>query len=230
MAGYGGNLTRSALQGLTFNTSDEVEAFLRSLGGGDYRTIKNDINADLGQWQEQNPLTAFGSETAGMVVPGLVGALVPGGQGATVATIGRLGRVMAEPLTVAARRLAPGLLARGNRFVRGGVRGGLATLDELLTGAVQSAGQADRPEDIGPKVEEALLGNFLGSLAVRGLNTAGKKAIALPLLLADRDMGVRRAQAAPLTVPRRRPTALDAMTRVPAPPRMLAAPRRQEPR
>ena len=226
MAGYGGNLLRSGLEGLTFNTSDEVEAFLRSRGGGDYRTIKGDINKDYKRWQDENPLTSFGTETAGMVIPGLVGALVPGGQGATVTTVGRLGRLMAEPVTVATRRCLPGALERGGRLVQGGVRGGLAILDELLTGAVQSAGQADRPEDIMPKVDEALMGNFEGALGVRALNKMGKKAIALPLLLASQDAMAR--QASPLAVRRRQPTALDALTRVPAPPRMLAVRRPQE--
>lgn len=230
MAAYGANLLRSGLQGLTFNTSDEVEAFLRSLGGGDYRTIKNDINADYKRWQEENPLTSFGAETAGMVIPGLVGALIPGGQGATAATVGRLGRVMAEPLTVATRRFLPGVLERGGRLVQGGVRGGLGILDELLTGAVQSAGQAERPEDIMPTVDEALMGNFGGALGVRALNKMGKKAIALPLLLASQDAMARQPPA--LAVRRPQPTALHALTRVPATPPMLAAPvavRRRQP-
>lgn len=226
MAGYGGNLLRSGLRGLSLETSDEVEAFLRSLGGGDYRTIKGDINKDYKRWQDENPLTSFGTETAGMVIPGLVGALVPGGQGATAATVGRLGRLMAEPVTVATRRFLPGALERGGRLVQGGVRSGLGILDELLTGAVQSAGQADRPEDIMPTVDEALMGNFGGALGVRALNKMGKKAIALPLLLSGQDAMAR--QASPLAVRRRQPTALDALTRVPPPPRMLAVRRPQE--
>jgi hypothetical protein len=235
VAGYGGNLLRSGLQGLSLNTSDEVEAFLRAITqrGFPYYATKDAINADLGQWQEQNPVVSLGSEFAGAVVPGLVGAMVPGGQGATAATVGKgamltgkLGRLMAEPVTVATRRLMPGVLERGGRFVQGGVRGGLGILDELFTGAVQSAGQADRPQDIAPKVDEALLGNFEGSLAVRGVNKMGKKAVALPLLLADRD--ARARQPAPLAARRRQPTALDALVRVPAPPRMLAVRRPQE--
>jgi hypothetical protein len=133
---------------------------------------------------------------------------------------------MAEPVTVATRRLMPGVLERGGRLAQGSVRGGLGILDELLTGAVQSAGQAERPEDIMPTVDEALMGNFGGALGVRALNKMGKKAIALPLLLSGQDAMAR--QASPLAVRRRQPTALDALVRVPAPPRMLAVRRPQE--
>lgn len=168
------NGTRSFFEGLTFNNAAEIEAFARAMAQGDpdkYREIKTQIEASYGSWAERNPGPSLAGEFAGALVPGVVGAFVPGGQGATAATaargaplVARVGRAMAEPLTMAVERYAPTLA------VRRGMPTGLALADELGTGVVQSIGAADTLEDAPERVMSDLPENLGFSLAVRGAN------------------------------------------------------------
>ena len=57
MAGYLGNLARSAVGGLTFNNADEMEAAIRAAAQGDlarYAQIKARINAEHERWAQHN--------------------------------------------------------------------------------------------------------------------------------------------------------------------------------
>jgi hypothetical protein len=182
---------RSPLQGLTFNTADEMEAFVRALGGAvargelnlnDYRAIKDDINNRYASWQERNPVSGLVLEGGGALAPGIVAAFVPGGQGVTAASAARVGgltaraapriakvaEAMAEPITLAAKRYRPALAVKRPKS--------LAVADELGTGVVQSAGAADTWRDIPRQVAEDLGLNAAFSGAVRGGNEALKVA------------------------------------------------------
>lgn len=195
MAGYFGNLLRSVGEGLTFNNAGEVEAGFRALANQRnlslsdlqrrYRNTKRQVEGDYAKWGEKNPLMKLGGEFGGMLVPGVIGAFVPGGQTATAATaargaslIPRVARVMAEPVTVAMERYAPRVAA--NLASRGTLaRMLLPVADEALTGAVQSVGSADTMADAPDLVAAQLPENIAGSLAVRGATDLAKKRLAV---------------------------------------------------
>lgn len=78
-------LGRSAAQGLTFGFADEAEAAIRALGDETYEEAVAEIRADLEQFRETNPISAFGAEFAGAIpsAAGLAGlALRSGVRGA----------------------------------------------------------------------------------------------------------------------------------------------------
>ena len=178
---YLGNLVRAAGAGLTFNTADEMEAFVRALAQGDparYREIKNQINANYGRWAEANPKTDLGAQLGGALIPGIAGMFVPGGQVATASTaarfggaLARVGRAMAEPVTVAMERFAPRGAAALSRFAPGVS----PFADEMLTGVAQSVGGADTLSGIPENVVGDLPVNAGFALGVRGLNEGAKK-------------------------------------------------------
>jgi hypothetical protein len=177
MADYLANLGRSVLEGLTFNNAGEIEAAIRAASQGDlnkYRQLKRQVEGDYRRWADKNPGSSLAGEFSGALLPGVVGAFVPGGQGASVSAasmIPRVARAMAEPLTVAAERFAPSLAVRGARV--------LPLADEVLTGAVQSVGSADTLADAPERIAEDMPTNVAGSLAVRGANAALKKRLAV---------------------------------------------------
>lgn len=165
-------------QGLTFGFSDEGEAALRALAQFDpaqYRAIKDRIEAQRRAWAEANPGTAMGAETVGALVPGVVGAFVPGGQAATAGTLARIARVMDAPVERFAARVAPRALSALQSSRLGRLAVGVA--DETATGAAQSAGEARTTQDIPQAVQEAAPMNALASLAVRGATGAGGLAV-----------------------------------------------------
>lgn len=178
---YFGNLARAVGAGLTFNTADEMEAFVRALAQGDparYRALKNQINENYGRWAEANPKADLAAQLGGALIPGVAGMFVPGGQAATASTaarfggaLARAGRAMAEPVTVAMERFAPRGAAAFSRFAPGVS----PFADEMLTGAIQSAGGADTLSDIPENVVGDLPANAAFSLGVRGLNEGAKK-------------------------------------------------------
>lgn len=171
MPGALANFGRSLLEGLTFNNAGEIEAAIRAAAQGDpnkYRQIKAQVDAQYRQWADKNQGAALAGEFAGALAPGIAGAFVPGpGWGATASTAARLGRAMAEPVSVFASRVAP-------RFANARV---MPFLDEALTGAVQSIGSADTMADAPRRIAEDAPVNIAGSLGVRGVNTGIKKGL-----------------------------------------------------
>lgn len=84
---------RTALQGLTFGFADEIEAAIRSLGGGEgqtYEAIRDDIRNRLQAYKEQNPTEAITYETMGALAPTAVALLSGVGTGAGAANVARL--------------------------------------------------------------------------------------------------------------------------------------------
>ena len=170
------NGTRSFFEGLTFNNAGEIEAAIRAAAAQrglsvdeflrNYRSNKTQIEGDYSKWSEANPGPSLAGEFAGALLPGIVGAFVPGGQGATASTVARAGRAMAEPLTMAVERYLPSLAAKR------GMPTALAIGDELGTGIVQSVGAADTMEDAPDRIVSDLPENLGFSLAVRGGNIA----------------------------------------------------------
>ena len=70
---------KTVLQGLSFGSSDEIEAFIRSFGKEDYDTILQTIRDDLSMFQEANPLQALALESSGAVASSIAAAPFTGG-------------------------------------------------------------------------------------------------------------------------------------------------------
>ena len=93
---------RQIFQGLSLNTADEIEAFLRtgSIVGEDYKKVRDEIREKIKAYQTTNPKEAFAYEIGGAVVPTIAAALVPGGQAISAARTANLvrmgGRGLAE--------------------------------------------------------------------------------------------------------------------------------------
>jgi len=83
--------TRALLgQGLGMGWGDEAEAWLRSKAGeGDYEGELNRIRQEYGQYAKENPFVSGASEFVGGALPGVGMMLVPGGQAAGAAQLGR---------------------------------------------------------------------------------------------------------------------------------------------
>jgi hypothetical protein len=159
------NALREFGQGASFGTTDEAEAFLRSLAGGEYRDIKKNIEAERNAWAEANRGRAMAANLAGGLVPGLAGAFIPGGQVGTIGALGRVARVLDAPVERALARMSPQMLERLSAKVL--PRIALGTADEVATGVVQSAGQAETPSDILPTVVENTPSNVMQALGMR---------------------------------------------------------------
>jgi hypothetical protein len=87
---------RATLQGATYSHADEVEAFIRSLlpeslGGGEYRQIKDELTQKLTAYKKQNPGEALTYEIAGALVPSIATMFIPGMQGASLARLATIG-------------------------------------------------------------------------------------------------------------------------------------------
>jgi len=77
-------------QGLGMGWGDEAEAWLRSkLGNEDYESALNRIRKEYGAYSEQHPVASSAGEFAGGFAPGAVMMMVPGGQAAGAAALGR---------------------------------------------------------------------------------------------------------------------------------------------
>ena len=78
--------TRTAFQGLTFGTADEIEARARSLATGrPYSEVLDEIRGGLKAYKEARPGEATAFEIGGALVP----ALLPGGQASLARVAGR---------------------------------------------------------------------------------------------------------------------------------------------
>lgn len=128
---------RSFTQGLTFGFGDEIEAYLRSLGGPqeEYESIRDNIRGKLQEYREANPTASIGLETIGAVAPTALSLLTGVGAGAGAANIGRMatlgGRVprLAQGITTGA--------AYGGLYGAGTAEGGIS---ERLSQAQEFAG------------------------------------------------------------------------------------------
>jgi hypothetical protein len=79
----------SFLQGLSFNTSEEATAALRSLfGGTPYETALEQERASLAQYREQNPIRAGAFEVAGAIPTAIAAGLAAPATGGASAAAG----------------------------------------------------------------------------------------------------------------------------------------------
>lgn len=107
-------ILRQMAQGLTFNTADEIEAYLKTLGGGDREAALRDIRMKLKNYQTAIPIASTAAEIVGSLPLAMVGAPAAGstlvrsaakvaGVGAGMGTASGFGRAEGEFLD----RLAP---------------------------------------------------------------------------------------------------------------------------
>jgi hypothetical protein len=177
---YGANLLRQFGQGLTFGTSDELEAAFRAgiLGQGDYAKLKANLENQRQRWADQNQPAATIAELGGAIIPGVAGAFVPGGQAATASTglrVARAARALDAPLEAALHRFAPRALGA----LQGSKLGALATSlgDEMINGAMYSVGQAPTMSDAPKQVVDDALNNLIVSLGIRTATGGGGLAV-----------------------------------------------------
>ncbi len=84
-----GTKLRAVLQGLSFGSADEIEAFVRSLGGADQQEVLDSIRDNLELYRQADPIGAYGREAGGAIIPGLLAAPFTGGA-SVPATMGRM--------------------------------------------------------------------------------------------------------------------------------------------
>lgn len=87
-----GTKLRAVLQGLSFGSADEIEAFVRSLRGEDQQEVLDSIRDNLELYRQADPIGAYGREAGGAMIPGLLAAPFTGGA-SVPATMGRLAAV-----------------------------------------------------------------------------------------------------------------------------------------
>lgn len=133
-------------QGLGMGWGDEAEAWLRAKGGSDsYENNLKRIRQEYGQYASENPFVSGVAEFAGGAAPGVAMMMLPGGQGAGAAQLGRstmgaLGRL--------------GVMGAG-------------------TGAVSGAGSATEGERGSGAVSGGAIGGALGVALPLGMRATG---------------------------------------------------------
>jgi len=126
-AGFG----RSLMQGLTFNTADEIEAAFRAgaISGPEYQNQLSRVRAGIKQYEEQYPGRAFTGELVGGLLPtaaALIAAPFTGGATAPAAAAGAARTAAALPTlgSMTLRGMGYGA-ASGAAAGAGGATGGL---------------------------------------------------------------------------------------------------------
>ena len=138
-AGFG----RSLMQGLTFNTADEIEAAFRAgaISGPEYQNQLSRVRAGIKQYEEQYPGRAFTGELVGGLLPtaaALIAAPFTGGATAPAAAAGAARTVAALPTL--GKTMARGMgygAASGAAAGAGGATGGT---ESRVMGGLMGAG------------------------------------------------------------------------------------------
>lgn len=170
-AGFG----RSLLQGLTFNTADEIEAAFRAgaISGPEYQNQLARVRAGIKQYEEQYPGRAFTGELVGGLLPtaaALIAAPFTGGATAPAAAAGAARTAAAMPTLgqTMARGLGYGA-ASGAAAGAGGAEGGLAS---RATGAFVGGGSGLILGGVAPAVTGAVGSGTRKVLEATGLMEA----------------------------------------------------------
>ena len=113
-------IMRSMAQGLTFKTADEIEAYLRTLSGGDREAALRDIRTNLKNYQAASPIASTVAEGVGSLPYAMLGA-----PAAATKLVPAIAKVMGVGAAMGAASGAGG--AEGDLYERsvGGLEGGL---------------------------------------------------------------------------------------------------------
>lgn len=142
---------RTFAQGLTFNFADEIEARARSLveRGRSYEEIRDEIRKKLDDYSESASGEALTLEMLGAAAPTALSFILPGGQAAGAANVGRLASSAAR--LASARPLTAGAIEGAVSYV-GADRDGLDSSDALpMLGAAALGGAAPKVLETGLK-------------------------------------------------------------------------------
>jgi hypothetical protein len=154
--------SRTFLQGITFGTADELEAYIRSIGSErEYEDLVNEIRGNLSAYKDARPIEAASTEIAGAAAPAIIATILTGG-GALPAIATRL------PLlnNLIGRVFGRLLGTRGTQTVTGGVAVGGGQ------GAVTGFGTAEG--GVGERLDETIIGAGTGMVLGAGGEVAGK--------------------------------------------------------
>jgi hypothetical protein len=153
---------RTFLQGITFGTADELEAYIRSIGSErEYEDLVNEIRGNLDAYKQARPLEAAGAEIAGAAAPAVIATFLTGGA-ALPALATRLPLLNNLIGRVTGRLLG----TRGTQSVTGGVAVGGGQ------GALTGFGTAEG--GVGERLDETITGAGTGMVLGAGGEVAGK--------------------------------------------------------
>lgn len=175
---------RTALQGLTFKTADEIEAFIRSAGPRDRDELLAEIRGNLKEFSKARPLAAGVTEIGGALLPTIIATIVSGG-GALPA----VGAYLSRKAPALGKILGSIFGTRATNTIIGG--GATAGVQGGLTGI----GAGENPEErLEGGVYGTLVGVPTGVVTTFGGNQIGKGLNAF-IDFARRRYGERASQA-----------------------------------
>ena len=159
------DVLRQVGQGVSFGTTDELEAYVRSempdsFGYGDYDEEIKKVNSEIKEYIEENPGSAAMAEMAGsLMVPGMV--------------VARLGKYLPYVGKIKEGQWLQNIIKRATL---GGTAG---TIDMGLYGYGTGTGDWDSPERIHSAKKAAIMGLGTGMIAgpITGVIDSGVKAI-----------------------------------------------------
>jgi hypothetical protein len=179
---YGANLLRQIGEGVSFGNAAETEALLRAgFLTPEYFALKEKLERGRSNWAKQNPKAALAADVGGSLVPGVLGAFVPGpGWTATASTgariasaLPRVARALDAPAEAVLRRFAPRI--SGGLQQSGLGRTAVTVADEVLNGALRSIGEAPSYSEIMKQVKDDLAKNTAMALGARGVTSGGRR-------------------------------------------------------
>lgn len=181
---YGANLLRQIGEGVSFGNAAETEALLRAgFMTPEYYALLKDLENRRSNWAKQNPKAALAADIGGSLVPGVLGAFVPGPGWAATASTGarvasvlpRVARVLDAPAEALLRRAAPNAL---NAVRQSGLgRTAVTVADEVLNGALRSVGEAPSLSEIPKQVKDDLAKNTAMALGARTATSGGRRVV-----------------------------------------------------
>jgi hypothetical protein len=181
---YGANLLRQIGEGVSFGNAAETEALLRAgFMTPEYYALLKDLENRRSNWAKQNPKAALAADLGGSLVPGVLGAFVPGPGWAATASTGarvasvlpRVARALDAPAEALLRRAAPNAL---NAVRQSGLgRTAVTVADEVLNGALRSVGEAPSLSEIPKQVKDDLAKNTAMALGARTATSGGRRVV-----------------------------------------------------
>lgn len=152
--------SRTFLQGLTFGTADEIEAWLRSANDEEYNQLLNEIRGNLDAYSKARPLEAGFAEVGGALLPAIVATVATGG--GALAAIGSRLPILTQLIGRATGRI---LGTKGTQTVVGGTAVGAT--QGALTGFGTGEGGLE------PRLRGATGGLIVGGVTGAGGQIAG---------------------------------------------------------
>jgi hypothetical protein len=179
---------RTFLQGLTFGTADEIEAYIKSIGSDrEYEDLVSEIRGNLDAYSEARPIEAGAFEVGGAALPAIVATIMSGG----TAAIAGIGSRLPFLTRLVGQATGKVLGTTGTQTLAGGAAVGAAQ------GALTGAGTAEG--GLLNRIEGAGYGTVTGTVLGLGGQVAGnllEKGIGGMIDFARRSKGAKASKAA----------------------------------